>query len=258
MIDLIAGPWIGELGWELGAWQGVLRAMAPQYKRVVVYGRPGHQYLYEDFMDEYVDFTPQGCEPNMWMNKGTRFVLPEHHKNALWVKPQQLSLMPNAPEQVFARYGVDGICEGFDIVCHARSLNKYKSDYINTDLESWQDILSPFAHLSIASIGTIDGADHIPGTVDMRGISLSDLADVLAGSGVLIGPSSGPMHFGSLCKIPMVVWSGYARSRYRYESAWNPFESKVTVIDDPRDSWGEQKPWQPDHEIVVDEVEKML
>ena len=256
-MNLIAGPFIGEFGWEVCAWQGVLRVLKEQYDKVVVYGRPGHQYLYQDFADKYHEFTPQGKEPNMWMNEGTKFMLPEKYEGDVWIKPQQLSLMPNAPEQHFVCYGEQGKHDGYDIVCHARMLYKYGSDNINTPIELWNDILKDFKGLKIASIGTRDGAAYIPGTTDCRGVSLEETANILANSKVLIGPSSGPMHFGSLCNIPLVVWSGYARSRPRYETLWNPFRAQVHVIDDG-DPWGQKKQWQPDPKDVIANIEAVL
>ena len=31
MKTLIAGPWVGEFGWELAAWQGYIRALSKNF-----------------------------------------------------------------------------------------------------------------------------------------------------------------------------------------------------------------------------------
>ena len=55
---LFAGPWIGELGWELMRWQGGVRRMARSHEgRIVVMGDPGHGVLYE-FAHEYWETPP--------------------------------------------------------------------------------------------------------------------------------------------------------------------------------------------------------
>ena len=33
---LIAGPWVGEFGWELFAWHGYVRTLAKQYDRIII------------------------------------------------------------------------------------------------------------------------------------------------------------------------------------------------------------------------------
>lgn len=251
-MDLIAGPFIGEFGWELCAWQGVLRAMAPNYEKIIIYGKPGHQYLYEDFMDEYFEFEPQGIEPNMWMNKGTRFVLPGHHKGACWIKGQQFSFMDNAPEQVFFRYGVNA--ERTAIAYHARSLEKYKSDYMNWPKNNWEELIERYSDRDVICIGSKDGADY-KGGEDLRGASLEETCVALSRCAVLVGPSSGPMHLGSLCATPHVVWSGHFRNKLRYEEWWNPFKTPVKAICPVNSPWDGKISWQPKPREIAKEIE---
>lgn len=255
MIDLIAGPFAGEFGWELCAWQGVLRAMAPQYKRVIIYGQPGHQYLYEDFMDEYVEFVPQGKEPNMWMNEGTRFVLPSHHKRALWIKPQQFAFRNNAPEQVFMRYGINA--KRTAVAYHARSLKKYGSDYMNWGDRNWKELLERYSDKDIVCIGSKDGADYAGGE-DLRGASLQETCDALSRCSVLVGPSSGAIHLGSLCATPHVVWSGHYKNKGRYEEWWNPFHTPVKAICPEHSPWDAKIMWQPKPLEIAKEIEAFL
>ena len=37
MKRLIAGPWVGEFGWELFAWQGYIRALSRHLKKQQLY-----------------------------------------------------------------------------------------------------------------------------------------------------------------------------------------------------------------------------
>lgn len=256
MTKLYAGPFIGEFGWELFGWQGVIRYLADGYDKVIVIGRPEMEFLYQDFADYFLEHTPLGNVPNMWMNEDRPYPVPMRHKSDAWIQGQQMTLMPNAPQQTFIKYGHKG--EGYDIVYHARSIDKYGSSYINFPEENWKDLLVHFNDRTIACIGSKDGALHFKGTEDLRGIPLSDLADVLASSRILIGPSSGPMHFGSLCGIPHVVWSGYKKSAPRYHKVWNPFKTPCKMISPDDDPWGEKREWQPDIAVIIEAIQRML
>ena len=63
---LFAGPWIGEFGWELFCWHGVIRKIKKKYPylEIVCGTRPGRDFLYEDFA-EIVHYDPQ-CSADQW------------------------------------------------------------------------------------------------------------------------------------------------------------------------------------------------
>jgi len=92
----------------------------------------------------------------------------------------------------------------------------------------------------MASVGlTGKYADGVvPGSDDLRDLRLNELSRHLAGAKVVIGPSSGMMHYASFCDSKMVVWGDkrkYTWSqnvRDRYEDIINPFGNDVTVLDD--------------------------
>ena len=144
----------------------------------------------------------------------------------------------------------------YDILYHARTIDKYSSDRINYPKEDWIELLSHYKNLKVAAIGTLDGADWFEGTTDLRDNPLDVLCNTMASSKMIIGPSSGPMHLAALCALPTVVWSGYARSRPRYETIWNPFETPVTVISPDDDPWGQKKEWQPNAADIHNAIEK--
>jgi len=259
MMDLIAGPWIGEFGWELFGWQGVLRNIAEQYDKVIVYGRPGHDYLYNDFADEYIDFVPRNKEPNMWLNGRVNFQRPFHGRGALWIMPQQFALMKNAPQQSFINFGTERKKDEkqIDVVYHARSLTKYGSGYMTWDKKNWKELLERYDRCSIACIGTKDGADYYGGT-DFRGVALSETCDILSNAKILVGPSSGPIHLGSLCLTPHVVWSGHYMNKGRYEEWWNPLKTPVRTIIPSDSPWSNNVEWQPRPQQVADKMEELL
>ena len=104
-----------------------------------------------------------------------------------------------------------------------------------------------------ASIGSEKHSEHIEGTFDCRGFDLESVADILTNCRMIIGPSSGPMHFASLCKCPQLVWTGNKNglgrgNREKYEKKWNPFGVDVHVCEDGG--------WNPDVDFILEEFDK--
>jgi len=150
--------------------------------------------------------------------------------------------------QKFIKFGQATATPQFDILCHARATKKHGHGDYNWPLPNWEQLISKLERYRIGSIGTEDGAYHIPGTADLRGLKLKALCDILASSRILVGPSSGPMHLGSLCGTPHIVWSGVKKSKSRYEIEWNPFCTPVRMLM----KWG----WQPGVADILEEIEK--
>ena len=46
---IIAGPWLGEFGWELFFWSGYCRALSRHFEKTTIITRPGRDFLYRDF-----------------------------------------------------------------------------------------------------------------------------------------------------------------------------------------------------------------
>ena len=51
---LIAGPWIGEFGWELFAWHAYIRRLSRHFSKTIIICRDNSRDLYRDFADEFV------------------------------------------------------------------------------------------------------------------------------------------------------------------------------------------------------------
>ena len=62
---LLAGPFLGELGWELFCWQGYVRAKSKDFDKTIVISRPLNKHLYEDFA-EVVEFDPESNLTEAW------------------------------------------------------------------------------------------------------------------------------------------------------------------------------------------------
>lgn len=252
---LLVGPWLGEFGWELMVWVPHVRTL-PGEKIVVC--QLGHDFLYKDFCKVF-EFYDTHTPGDMWYPK--RFpTLKPHMPKELKVKyPEYKIYTPGktsclSTSRLYAPYGNYSKKKRYDIVIHARAESKYGQSLRNWPVRKYEKLLKNLRRdkdLSVCSIGT--KAYHIPGTEDKRFCMLSELADILTSSKVTVGPSSGPMHFASLCHCPHVVITSNkhekgvrSTNRKRYKSGWNPFDTACVILD--------RHNWQP----PVSEVERAV
>ena len=242
---LFAGPWIGEFGWEVMNWQPFLRWLAPQYKRVIVCIQEGNEALYQDFAHEFCYHTVEGSSN---CNRMIRINNPEELKRAKGLcQPDWESLNPvrigwqPPTRKVFKPFGTFQEKIATDILFHPRGRDC--KAYRNWSGKKWEELLAGLS-LSLGKKGRIGCIGIKNATLDVSGdfcdyrnIPLHQTLDLMASTRLVIGPSSGPMHLASLCKTPHLVWTDnqkYARghtNRYKYETWWNPFNTKVLVID---------------------------
>lgn len=246
---MVAGPYVGEFGYELFKWQGYVRTQAKLYDKVIVSSRPGHGLIYQDFASSFISYTsPINPCAGIANIPGTDFYELAHKVfggiayNRIIIP---FKLDQDTPQEYVA-YGVQGNYTRYDVVVHARhvSVNPGEMTEVNKALKesrnwaqpNWDRMLhqvSADSKLKICCIGHPDAALHLANTDDKRGIDLSELANLLANARVIVGPSSGPMHFATLCRCPQVVW-GTNNLVDRYHKAWNPFNTKVqfAVVDE--------------------------
>lgn len=261
MRNIIAGPWAGEMGWELMRWQGIFRKIKQDHPdtKIVMAARPGHEALYRDYIEEYIPYEAEGGETDGWRLNGGVPLLPpsilKDYPRYTYLNP--LACMRNLPME-FIKYGVaDRDQYSFDIVIHGRNTDKAGTGYRNWPLDKWADLCSLFGgREDIAFIGSEDSV-YVPGYYDYRGRSLDEVCDIIASAKIVIGPSSGPMHLASLCGTPHCIWSDKkfwgscnGTNRQRYEENWNPLGTKAIVID--------EYDWQPTVQVVCDTVMEHL
>jgi len=272
---LIAGPCVSELGWELMAWQGHVRHLAEKYDRVVVCSTAGLDSIYSDCAHAFIGHFIRGVRDchsmkhieNLDEARRVEGWLTDEVKklaslgySAERIAPSRWSLY--ADEQRYIRYGSGAAAydrgHDYDVVIHARSrANKTEFTGTNYDPARWAVVAQTLVSKGyrVCCIGSIDQSELVAPADDRRGIPFEQLQDLVAGSGVVVGPSSGPMHLASLCGTAHVVWSHTEVSpslgctnEERYKTVWNPFETPVTFIPE----------LQPAAEDVVRAVEERL
>ena len=250
MKTLIAGPWIGEFGWELFAWQGYIRALSRKYEKTIVISRGNSEAFYEDFTTVYYDYTPPNhlADSFFMYNVDTKKCLQEAvkkhdiklSKNTTLLLPRRIGLPPFTHYTEHVIFGEDivqpeYICFGkkkkpeYDFIFHIRARELRQED--NWGLDNWKKLKELFGDSKIGCIGTHKESGWIEGTTDLRDLDIKKILSIMHNAKCIFGPSSGPMHLASLCGAPHVVWSK-PQNRVRYEENWNPLKTKVLFLDE--------------------------
>ena len=265
---LIAGPWVGEFGWELFAWQAYIRALSRHYDTTVVICRESSQPLYADFADAFLP-TPDltGLADSFFMHgvdtgDTLRKILQANpnylRQGTTLVPPRRLGMPPFTPCTQDEKFGDKQVTPEYitfgtpgdlthDYIFHVRNRQLRRDD--NWNIENWEKLRDKLqdSGASIACIGTLSEASHIPGTTDLRGTNLLEVFDVVRNSKCVFGPSSGPMHLASLCGARHVVWSKDG-NRQRYMETWNPHNTPVLFLS--------RYSWHPTPEYVFEQFDK--
>ena len=259
---VVFGPWVGEFGWELFAWQAYCRSISRNYDYCIGISRPNNEYFYNDFCDKYIPLEPPAggvadshkyggfsdfntteflrstVEPEILSSYEWRWIPPHKIGNppyTHWMQRVNVSGHHVVPSyRLFGREVNLRKSEKFDIVIHARNRKVRQED--NWKKEKWNLLaaeLKKKGH-SVASIGTKSASLHIDGTNDMRDLSTSETTGLLANAMCIIGPSSGPIHLATLCGCPQITWThfqpqNYSKSRYLY--TWNPFNVESVILE---------------------------
>lgn len=255
MKTLVAGAWLGELGWEVSTWIPAIRRHSRKFDKTVIVCRKGHDDLYE-FADQVFYYDKKGL-PDRWLLNGKKVKMPNAIKRAYpdakIVEPTRKVCMDWKRE--YFKYGEKQDDCAYDFVIHARACTKYNQRSWNWPKPRYRKVLEALKLQRVCCIGT--EAHHIEGTEDKRNIPLKEVCDILASSKVCVGTSSGIMHLASMCGCPHVVftWDKWQKSingtnKDRYIKIWNPLHTKVKVL--------QGKIWHPPVEKVVKAVEKFL
>lgn len=259
---LLAGPWIGEFGWELFCWQGYLRSIAPNYKKVLVASRVGHEFMYEDFSDEFVPvIIPSNAQSDSWFCRGMKpnfadtLIIGVKYDVRIPAKNIGFLMHGNGVPQKGAQFGSqnfikfesDTLDKTFDILVHPR--NRDLGGNRNWDRNKWQTLINKLSEkFNIATIGTHE-AFELENTTDYRNVSVRDTVSLMNRTKLVVGQSSGPMHLASLAMTPHLVWSS-PHNKDRYEKHWNPFGTPVYFYS--------KYEWNPPVDFIYDKIIEAL
>ena len=245
---LLAGPYVGEVGWEIMSWQGRVRRLfaAASCDRLVVVGSPGKAAFYADMPLDYraveLSQLPGQAYEDRRVDGGVP--LPAqivHEAAAPLVDPVEAELVAGGHAVIRAEPGYDGtlwpchpgvqrfvaypreLHPGADpTVLLVRRTRAYRSED-NWPASMWDQLA---ARLQAEGIRTQDYPPEAESAI--TALNACDLA---------VGQSTGGMHLAALCRCPRLVWSieRYLWSpleitnRQRYETYWNPLGSPTIV-----------------------------
>jgi hypothetical protein len=267
--NLIAGPWVGEFGWELYAWQGYVRALSRHFAKTTVISRPNSEYLYADFADTFIPYTPSGGLADAFfmhdfdLNASLRNIIQEHrvptNSDTTLFIPRRLGNPPythhSIPIEVgqfsivpeYHMYGAKRNISRYDYLFHIRDRKLREED--NWAPEKWDQLKALLGDdKKIGCIGTKSQSGLVEGATDLRDLSLEETCTIIKGARAVFGPSSGPMHLTSLCGVPHVVWS--VKDQIRYTENWNPFNTPILYLN--------EQGWRADPQFVYNKYEEWI
>lgn len=219
-MNLFAGPCDSEFGHELFSFQGYVRHLSKRYDKTVVCSKKSMRFLYKDFADH---FLPLEQYTNTEKYSNYKFI---NYKDFL---PRYWNDSPKE-SQSFIKYG-SPIAEKYDVIFHARKKNGLCKNLSNETYDNLYELLKD--KYSVSFIGTKEASYCPSGALDLRGIELESLANIFSSSRLVVGNSSGPIHFASLCGTAHLTWGGYrSRTLARYAHLWNPLKTKCHLFED--------------------------
>lgn len=259
---LFIGPWIGEFGVELLRWQSIARTLAKsrEWAEIIVATHPDRFFLYEDFASKFVPYVPHtihtvgfGCKGHRGETIHERYI--DEKQGDVWLNPQieadtEKHYYPisgcRSTYRNFAA-GTTAPKKRFDVLLHARATGKASQQFKNWSNLHFNAVVEALPNTwRIASTGSVTGAHKIKGTDDLRGIPLKELAAYCQTAKLVVGPSSGTIHYAMHCGAPVVTWIGQD-DRYNYFPVWNPWDTPVCCLPG----------WQPEPDVVAHKIIEM-
>jgi hypothetical protein len=239
MKALICEPCLSEFGWEVMEWQGYVREQAKGCDAVVVCSRNGRQGLYDGipnllFIPHSIkaSVTDHRCREVDEIDLGQAKYEIQRVQDYLLSLGYEIKLLqiPHPDKRFKDRFRADPFApQAFAVygqyaIVHARAKIDTTGGEPNYPAGLWNDLaakmLARFGR--VLAIGTPTESLCPDGCIDMRGLDLTMICDLMAGAKVTVGPSSGPMHLASLSKCPHVAWTNSRKTWSRYARGWNP------------------------------------
>ena len=260
---LFIGPWVGEFGVEVLRWQNLARMLAKSqhWSEIIVATHPDRFFLYEDFATKFIPYSPP--TPHTLGHTCKNFISDDLHLRFIDPVNGDVLFSPHVEiiksRVMYALSACRGIYRNlslgspipesrYDVLIHARGTAKASQKHKNWPDSDFHALVTALPKtLKIASIGSRDGAHKIAGTDDLRGIALKNLAGYCGLARVIIGPSSGTIHFAMHCGTPALTWIGNDE-RSNYYPQWNPLNAPICCIPG----------WQPRVKVVLHKFHELL
>ena len=239
---LIAGPFVGEFGFELMAWHAYVRRLRQGYAATYVITYPGRTYLYEGC--QIVEHSIRLERAGYAFGSMSQRELALHASRVAKEKGLRTYDVINAEllrSRVVRRLLIPPLWKilgseltdlpQHDVAFHFRNITKDGSDQRqNFPIESCERLASfcQESRLKCVAVGHPEYSYCPRSCHDARSHEVGDAVKALAGSALIVGQLSGPMHLASLCAKPILTWADGAW-RVKAARSWNPHKSPIIV-----------------------------
>ena len=241
--NVLAGPYLGEFGFELMQWQGFVRARRASYEQVHVLTYPGRDYLYEGCRVHHHDvdlknagywygrFGPAEMQ-RMADAKAAEIGLKDYdifspsllctryHKALFWKQEFRLLEEPPLSEKYY------------DVLFHFRSVQKEGPDQEKNYSPELADELVRRCldkGLAVACYGHPRYAYCPRGCADLRNEDLRQTVAAISSARLAVGEASGGMHLANACGKPTIIWAN-SEGHIAFALRWNPFRVPIYVM----------------------------
>jgi len=260
---LVAGPYMGELGYELMEWQAWVRAQVPRYWEVHVITFPGRDALYPGCVVHTHDvpleraglrhgrFSPAELKSlarakakelglkNYDILTAQTLCTPYHRQ---FILPAKFELLRKDPLQ--GRYR--------DLAFHFRWVKNGEPDLTQDYPLELCDRVAAMCQKkghSVCCVGHPRYSYCPAGVEDLRSEDLEASITAISSARILAGELSGPMQLAQLCGVPISVWSDNP-SRLDNSERWNVLRVPTFVVANDTN--------RPEVERVVQAIDRAL
>ena len=261
--NLVAGPYMGELGHELMDWQAWVRAQAARHGETHVITYAGREFLYpgckvhthdmplEKAGYKHGRFAPAELEA-MARAKAAELGLRDYDVLTalhLCTRYHQRYLLP-AKFELLRKPPADG--RHRDVAFHFRMVNKEGPDQSRNYPREMCDRAAALCRergFGICCVGHPRYSYCPAGVEDLRSEEMEKSVEAISSARLLAGELSGPMHLAQLCGVPILIW---APGQWRIDNCnrWNVFHVPTFVVANDTSS--------PDPELVSEMIDKAM
>lgn len=240
---LIAGPYIGEFGFELMYWASYVIGAGARFKKRYIITYPGRDAIYPGWTSVYHDglLSQAGyglgrVGPDESKEIVRRFAEREGLRHYSVFHPWMVSkrvfkiCLPKANWLVLGSELKDA--PRHDVVLHFRNILKAgpddRSNFTNDRAAALAGELQKRGY-SLCCIGSPKHALCPPGVTDMRSDDVSSAIRAIRGARVIVGQQSGPTHLANLCGKDVILWAE-GEWRIAMGRKWNPHNCNIHVV----------------------------
>ena len=267
---LVVPPFVGELGWEILSWTNMVHKayIEGQFSKCIVYGHPGRSLLYPFAEYRPMELASHDSECMLWRNFPTmkaeldaigNQVVAECKKefaefDMFWYNNLQvfnkLMYERGTPFWIKPSMSIDRE-DRFSVVLCVR--DRELSDFRNWQYQNWYDLATKLLEdnydvIVIGGVRDVDAWKMPVGVHDLtNNTTIDQCVDIMHGTDLAIGGSTGTMHLASRCGTDHYVWGSPNMVQRYAESNWMGAAHCVLPVG-----------WLPTVEQVYDGVKEFI